>query len=152
MNTTSDPSSAAIDSLTPGPRFDGCHRFSPLRIAAIVVGFLVFWPIGLALLIWTLWRDQIKASGVYRKIAGCRPERGSAHLRRAAFRGRRPSNSALAAYLETEQQRLQAEQEKLAELVKAFEAFKEAESRSADKRDFEAFLKQRDGEPGQEAG
>ncbi len=149
MNTTSDPSSAAMEPLTPGHRFNGCNQVSPLRIAAIVVGFVVFWPIGLALLVWTLWRDQIRQSGVYRKITGCRREHGNGQMRRSAFRARRPSNSALAAYLETEQQRLQAEQEKLAELVKAFEAFKEAESRSADKSDFEAFLKQRDGGPEQ---
>jgi len=57
---------------------------------------------------------------------------------------RRPSNSALAAYLEGEQERIQQEKAKLEDLVRAFEAFKQSERQSADKKDFEAFLRQRD--------
>ncbi|MGH1359093.1 MAG: DUF2852 domain-containing protein [Burkholderiaceae bacterium] len=146
MSTTSNPSEAAVEPLSPFQRHDGCRQFTPLRIAMIVVGFLVFWPIGLALLVWTIWRDQIRETRVYQKLSSCRGRHSGERSHRSAFMARRPSNSALASYLEREQDRLKAEQEKLAELVKAFEAFKDAESRSADQRDFDAFLRQRDGE------
>ena len=56
---------------------------------------------------------------------------------------RRPSNAALAEYLAREQRRLRDEQQKLDELVRAFEAFKEAERQANDQRDFENFLRQR---------
>ena len=109
-----------------------------------MVAFIVFWPLGLALLVWSLWRDQIKSHPMVQKWRDVpHPER-PAFLSRPLGRrmGPRPSNAALAAYLAQEQARLQAEQDKLAELVRAFEAFKAAEQRAADERDFESFLKQ----------
>lgn len=60
--------------------------------------------------------------------------------------GRRQSgNEALAEYLAGEQQRLREEQQTLDELVKAFEAFKDAERKANDQRDFENFLRSREG-------
>ena len=47
--------------------------------------------------------------------------------------------------LAREQQRLRDEQQKLDDLVKAFEAFKEAERKTNDQRDFENFLRSREG-------
>ncbi len=112
-------------------------------IAAIVIGFVVFWPIGLALLTWALWREQIKAMPLVQKfMQGSMPKPPSMPSM-SGLMGRRPSNSALADYLEQEQIRLKAEQAKLDELVKAFEAFKSAERKEADKRDFDEFLRHR---------
>ena len=116
MTTTTSPGEATMDSPAPSRHYRRCGSFSPWRIAAIVAGFIIFWPIGLALLGWTLWGREI----------------------------RQPDNTALAAYLAREQERLQAEQDKLRELVQAFDAFKQAERRTADQRAFDAFLQQRD--------
>ena len=117
-----------------------CSSMGGLYIAAMVIGFVIFWPIGLAMLVWAIWRDQIKALPFVQKMRDGEMPRAP---RFAGFSGRRPSNSALAEYLEREQERLKAEQQKLDELVKAFEAFKEAERHDADRRDFESFLRQR---------
>ncbi|MGE0310880.1 MAG: DUF2852 domain-containing protein [Lautropia sp.] len=116
-------------------------------IGAIVVAFVLFWPAGVALLAWALWRDQIKAWPWFRKTAEIAkaPPKGFAGAGFGSMRSKKPDNTMLAEYLERERERLRAEQDKLDELVKAFEAFKEAERRSADRRDFEAFLRQREG-------
>ncbi len=111
-----------------------------LFIAAIVAGFIVFWPVGLALLVWALWRDQITRWPLVRKWMD--NPRVSMPQGLQSVMTRKPDNVALARYLEGEQQRLKAEQAKLDELVRAFEAFKAAERRSSDQRDFENFLRQ----------
>ncbi len=120
---------------------------SGFRIALIVLGFIVFWPIGLALLAWTLWRRQITESSAWQSLRNLRwssrRDDSPAASRFHGLMSRRPDNVALAEYLEREQERLRAEQSRLDDLVKAFEAFKDAERRSADERDFEAFLQQR---------
>jgi len=113
-------------------------------IAAMVLGFVFFWPIGLAMLAWALWRDQIRANPMVQKfMQGSMPTPPSMP-NLGGLMGRRSSNSALAEYLEQEQSRLKAEQHKLDELVKAFEAFKQAERQTADQRDFEEFLRRRE--------
>ena len=110
-------------------------------IAATVAAFLIFWPVGLAMLAWALWHRQIKASSWWRSLRGIRlPE--AADL--GGFARPRPSNEALSAYLAREQQRLREEQNRLDELVRAFEAFKQAERKANDERDFENFLKSRE--------
>ncbi|MEZ5650523.1 MAG: DUF2852 domain-containing protein [Burkholderiaceae bacterium] len=147
-STTVNHNESAVDASEPMRRGCGRHRrhggrcgsIGGLYIAAIVAGFILFWPIGLALLVWAIWRDQIKALPFVKKLReGDMPKAPSF----AGFAGRRPSNTALAEYLAREQERLRAEQQKLDELVKAFEAFKEAERQDADRRDFESFLRQR---------
>jgi hypothetical protein len=94
------------------------------------------------MLVWALWHRSIKASSWWQNLRGVRPptmdDLGS-------FARRRPSNEALAEYLAREQQRLREEQQKLDDLVKAFEAFKEAERKANDQRDFENFLRSREG-------
>ena len=137
-------------------RKGGVDLTDGVYIGATVVAFLVFWPAGVALLAWALWRDQIRAWPWFRKtaeIAKAPPKGfsgtgfGSGGF--ASMRSRKPDNTMLAEYLERERERLRAEQDKLDDLVKSFEAFKDAERRSADQRDFEAFLRQRgkDGRP-----
>jgi hypothetical protein len=125
--------SACSDAFRPG---------SGWYIAATAAAFLLFWPIGLLMLAWALWHRQIKASSWWQSLRGVRPPTIDDF---GAFAWRRPSNEALAEYLAREQQRLRDEQQKLDDLVKAFEAFKEAERKASDQRDFENFLRSREG-------
>lgn len=110
-------------------------------IAGTVAAFVFFWPLGVAMLAWGLWHRQIRASAWWQNLRGARlpsaPDLGG-------FARRRPSNEALAEYLAREQQRLREEQAKLDDLVKAFEAFKTAERKASDQRDFENFLRSRE--------
>jgi hypothetical protein len=132
---------------------DGAHPFSPSQgewlrpsggwyIAATVAALLLFWPLGLAMLAWALWHRQIRASSWWQSVRAMRPPTMDDFSR---FVRSKPDNEALAEYLAREQQRLREEQQKLDELVKAFEAFKDAERKANDQRDFENFLRSRKG-------
>lgn len=140
--------STSTNRSTHGNRRNRSSRsVSGIYIAAMVVGFVFFWPIGLAMLAWALWRDQIKANPMVQKfMQGSMPTPPSMPNLGGlgGLMGRRSSNTALAEYLEQEQSRLKTEQHKLDELVKAFEAFKQAERQTADQRDFEEFLRRRE--------
>jgi len=143
MTSPTDPADrpAGGNHACGAPRADSFWSTSCWYIAGSVVAFLVFWPVGVAMLVWALWHRQIRASSWWQSLRGARaPTMDDL----AAFSRRRPSNEALAAYLEREQQRLREEQQKLDDLVKAFEAFKEAERKANDQRDFENFLRSRE--------
>lgn len=132
-------------------RDDAIWPSSAWFIVATVAAFVIFWPVGVAMLAWGLWHRQIKASSWWQSLRGVRAPVAAAAADLGSFARRRPSNESLAAYLEREQQRLREEQQKLDELQKAFEAFKEAERKASDARDFEAFLRSR-GEGGSSQG
>lgn len=53
------PRSATLE-YTPQTSGEGRRRsrWRPLEIAAVVLGFIIWWPVGLALLLWKLWRSK----------------------------------------------------------------------------------------------
>jgi len=107
----------------------GGKRWSPPLIALTILGFIVFWPIGLAIMAYHLWGDDMKRmwrnNTQYTKAFG-----GS---------GYRPSgNSAFDEYREETLKRLEEEQE-------AFSEFVERLRRAKDREEFEAFMNERRG-------
>lgn len=88
-------------------------------IIAIVLGFITFWPIGLALLLWMLWRG--KAEGARRRC-------GKRLRARAAF-----DNAAFADHHEQTLRRLEEDAE-------AFENHLQEEARERDRKAFAAFM------------
>ena len=130
----------------------GTHRRAPSAgdvfwpysiwyIAATAAALMLFWPLGLAMLAWALWHRQVRTSSWWQSLRDVRPPTMNDL---GGFVRRRPGNEALAEYLAREQQRLREEQQKLDELVKAFEAFKDTERKANDQRDFENFLRSRE--------
>ena len=91
-------------------------------IAAMVLGFIAFWPIGLALLAYMIWSKRLG---------------GGCSRRRHRVRGFRSSgNSAFDAYKEETLRRLQEEQE-------AFEEFLRRLREAKDKTEFDQFMEDR---------
>ena len=137
---TADRADAGVHAYPPS-RGDGFWSCSGWFIAATVAAFVLFWPLGVAMLVWALWHRQIRASSWWQSLRGVRaPTMNDL----GDFVRRRPSNEALADYLAREQRRLREEQQKLDDLVQAFEAFKAAERKATDQRDFENFLRSRE--------
>ncbi|TNF20512.1 MAG: DUF2852 domain-containing protein [Rhodobacteraceae bacterium] len=97
-------------------------------IAAMVLGFIFFWPVGLAILAYMIWSKRMfgKCSKSHR------------HGRHAArWNAMKPSgNSAFDAYKEDTLRRLQEEQEN-------FEAFLERLRAAKDKAEFDQFMDER---------
>lgn len=106
-------------------------------IAAMVLGFIFFWPVGLALLAYMIWSKRMfskscrthRDSQAHRNHAGC-----GWKMAQSGFRS--SGNSAFDAYKADTLNRLQREQEE-------FEAFLERLRASKDKSEFDQYLDDR---------
>lgn len=94
-------------------------------IAAMVLGFIFFWPIGLALLCYMIWSKRMFNSS----CAVARPRK---------FGVKTTGNSAFDAYKEDTLRRLEDEQ-------RAFESFLQRLRDAKDKSEFDAFMDDRAG-------
>ncbi len=98
-------------------------------IAAMVLGFVFFWPVGLALLMYMIWSKRMFGRS-------CRSTHHKAS-RHAAFMAMKPSgNSAFDAYKADTLQRLEDEQH-------TFEAFLQRLRDAKDKAEFDEFMDER---------
>ncbi|MEO0945127.1 MAG: DUF2852 domain-containing protein [Pseudomonadota bacterium] len=93
-------------------------------IAAMVVGFILFWPIGLALLAYMIWSKRMFNGSCARRT----------HQARHAFKT--SGNSAFDAYKADTLKRLEEEQD-------AFEAFLQRLREAKDKAEFDQFMDDR---------
>lgn len=106
-------------------------------IAVMVLGFIAFWPVGLAVLFYMIWSKRM-----FNKSCG----HGRNHMHRHSERmGRRhgfrsSGNTAFDAYKAETLQRLMDEQEQ-------FEAFLERLRAAKDKREFDQFMEDRAAAP-----
>ncbi len=94
-------------------------------IAAMVLGFIFFWPIGLALLAYMIWSKRMFNGS-------CKSR--SKHMSRHKFRS--SGNSAFDAYKADTLKRLEEEQD-------AFEAFLQRLREAKDKAEFDQFMDDR---------
>jgi len=97
------------------------RRWTPLAIAAMVLGFVVWWPLGLVVLAYILWGGDVDAS--FRHTVD-------------QFRTPASGNGAFDEYKRETLDRLEKEQ-------KAFEEFVEQLRRTRDREEFERFMAER---------
>jgi len=101
-------------------------------IAAMVLGFILFWPVGLALLFYMIWSKRMHAS-----TFGCRRGQSHRHHHRSSRHGFHSSgNSAFDAYKDETLRRLEDEQD-------AFRAFLDRLREAKDKTEFDQFMTDR---------
>jgi len=142
VNTTSTPPYATGRACRSGP-----FPRRSLEIGAIVLGFVYWWPVGLALLAWKLtgypavneMRDAAR-----RNFGGwdaARPGSRFARAFEAANRG--TGNAAFDEYRRAELDRLEAQRRALEEESRAFSSFVEELKRAKDREQFDAFMAQR---------
>ena len=140
-------------------------RWRGLEVAAVVLGFIVFWPIGLGLLMWKLWRskhgqpdDIVQAArNLEEKVMHSWPEKArrwgcGARRQDAAnwgntswgFSGMRSTgNAAFDEWRDGELARLEEERRKLEAAEREFSDHIESLRRAKDREEFEAFMKVR---------
>lgn len=121
--------------------------WTPLTIGLMVLGFIVFWPLGLAMLAYILWGDRIPEIRRHFEVTGenarqwagfCGPQ-----SRRHGFR---PSgNAAFDDYRENEFKRLEEERRKLDEELREFESYMRDLRRARDQEEFDRFKSERAG-------
>ena len=116
--------------------------WTPATIALMVVGFMVFWPLGLAMLAYILWGDRLgEFNGDWSKT-------GKSLFGSCRKRGHRPGfsrtgNVAFDDWREKELERLNEERRKLDELRDEFDTYARELRRAKDQQEFDRFMAER---------
>jgi Protein of unknown function (DUF2852) len=140
----------------------GGSRWTPFEIIAMVLGFIVFWPIGLAILGYKFWQSRyggpdlqtlandkwqdartMMASGSWGSSWGC----GGAMRRGSRFYSAPSGNIAFDEWRTAELARLDEERRKLDEAQREFAEYVEAIRRAKDREEFERFMAERRARP-----
>lgn len=114
--------------------------WTPVTIVLMILGFMLFWPLGLAMLAYILWGDRLPE--FRRDAAGMR--RGFGHSfgcgsQRMADSG----NLAFDEYRQRELRRLEEERRRLDEERREFETFVRNLRRAKDQEEFDRFMTER---------
>ncbi len=114
----------------------------------MVTGFIVFWPVGLVILIWKLkkgelWRGSAAGEAPWAKWQGTDWQ---SWRERRGFGGS-SGNSAFEDYKTRELERLERERQRLFEEQKAFGEFLERLKRARDQEEFDRFMSERRQQP-----
>lgn len=119
------------------------------EIAAMVVGFVVFWPVGLAILGYFLVRRHKMQTGEGFYLFSCRKDEARAAMKafKADLRGRMSGsgNAAFDDYRTEVLRRLEEERRKLDEEQMAFREFMLRLKRAKDQEEFDRFMAERHG-------
>ncbi|ABR62058.1 DUF2852 domain-containing protein [Sinorhizobium medicae] len=127
--------------------------WTPATIALMVLGFVVFWPLGLAMLAYILFGDKLRA---FKKDANEGVDRMCAGFKRTNWGQRthhRTGNVAFDDWRTAELSRLDEERRKLDEMREEFDGYVRELRRAKDQEEFDRFMRERkSGRPGPEAG
>jgi hypothetical protein len=123
--------------------------WTPATIALMVIGFMVFWPLGLAMLVYIIWGDRL--DGFKRDVnratdgifAGCRRSADRAQRWGNGGRHGRTGNVAFDDWREKELERLAEERRKLDEMLGEFDEYARELRRAKDQEEFDRFMANR---------
>lgn len=121
--------------------------WTPATIGLMVLGFMVFWPLGLAMLAYIIFGERLRgfkrdaneaADGFFSACRG----------RHRGFRGYRgrgfgSGNVAFDEWREAELSRLEEERRKLDEMREAFDAYVHELRKAKDQEEFDRFMRDR---------
>ena len=109
--------------------------WTPLTITLMVLGFVIFWPLGLAMLAYILWGDKMQDAfyDVRRQF----------HNHSASHSVGRSGNVAFDEYREKELKRLAEERRKLDTMREEFDTYMRNLRRAKDKEEFDRFMNAR---------
>lgn len=135
-----------------------CGQWRPFEIGLIVFSFLIFWPIGLALLMWKLWSRSQGYEGdvfAFAQEQSARVKEVFGGAAQDATRGwggpafmRTTGNVAFDEWREGELARLEEERRKLAEAERDFAEHIDQLRRARDREEFDSFMRNRKGGEG----
>ncbi len=118
-------------------------RWNAFNIVLMILGFVIFWPLGLAMLAWIIWGDELgrmfrDAKAQFHSATG-----GGAPFRSRNFGGvsmGRTGNVAFDDYRDAELKRLDEERRKLDEMKAEFDTFLGELRRVKDQEEFNRFM------------
>jgi hypothetical protein len=130
-----------------GHRGRACWK--PIELAAMILGFMVFWPVGLAILGWKVFQMKTRYSGDFGQFAH---EKWGEFEKRCGVGGmardfgdgwRSSGNRAFDDWRKAELERLEEERRKIYEAEKTFYDYQEALRQAKDREEFERFMASR---------
>jgi hypothetical protein len=98
----------------------------PLEVAAVLVGFMLFWPLAAAYVGWKIWKTHGRDAKAAFDFAAWRPAAAG--------------NSAFEAYRRETLERLERERQKLRDEEREFAEFLRELHRAKDREEFERFM------------
>ena len=114
--------------------------WTPLTILLMVIGFVLFWPLGLAMLAYILWGDRFHEMACDAKDQF----RGPIRSMNMAYEGyANTGNVAFDEYRAREMKRLEQERRKLDEMRAEFDDFLRNLRRAKDQEEFDRFMRAR---------
>lgn len=114
--------------------------WTPVTIAMMIIGFMIYWPLGLAMIAYIVWGDRLE--GVKDDIN--RATDKVSETFKSTANASRTGNVAFDEWREVELARLEEERKKLNEAVREFEEYQSNLRRAKDAEEFEAFKKSRE--------
>lgn len=125
-------------------------EWSFLTIALMVLGFIIFWPLGLAMLAYILWGEKFGGSAekaeawVKSKKSWARNQRHSHGFTRAS------GNAAFDDYRSEQLKRLEEERHRLDEEVEQFHDYMRNLRKARDREEFDRFMRERNNRPSED--
>ena len=129
-------------------------QWGPLTIALMVLGFVLWWPLGLAVLAYILWGEMFggsaeKAQGFVNRsrswAENCGPRANG--FRHHGFRNS-SGNAAFDDYRAEQLKRLEEERRRLDEEINAFHEYMRNLRMAKDREEFDRFMRDRNGNRG----
>ncbi|HEY1941334.1 MAG TPA: DUF2852 domain-containing protein [Roseiarcus sp.] len=128
----------------------GGSRWTPFELVAMILGFIVFWPIGLAILAYKFWQRKNGGEDLQGFMAGKWREARSAMATGpwSGPRGMHPwrptsGNAAFDEWREAELARLEEERRKLEAAQREFGEYLDNVRKAKDREEFERFMNER---------
>ncbi len=116
--------------------------WTPATIALMVLGFIVFWPLGLAMLAYILWGDRMPELKSRMSRAGDDMATSFGRAGRCArtTSASRTGNVAFDDWRAAELKRIEEERRKLDEMRDEFDSYLRELRRAKDEKEFDAFM------------
>jgi hypothetical protein len=123
-------------------------RWTAFELIAMALGFIIFWPIGLAVLAYKFWQGKFGGDDLERFVTARWREARRAWAdspwgREARYDAGSSGNAAFDAWKAAELARLEEERRKLEDAAREFAEFLDNVRRAKDREEFERFIKER---------
>jgi hypothetical protein len=127
-----------------GGRYAPGYGWHPVNIAAMVVGFIVFFPLGFAILAWNIWSARNGYGPSQPAFAGMSGLGSTPWSQTNRDLARNSGNSVFEDYKRATLERLEEERRKLIAEQEAFSSFLDDLKKAKDREEFERFMRQRE--------
>ncbi len=127
------------------------YGWSPFNIAAMVIGFIVFAPIGFAILFWNIWTGRRqRAEFAFAGMNSASSWNAAPWSQTSRDLSRNSGNAVFEDYKKATLDRLEEERRKLVAEQEAFASFLDDLKRAKDRTEFEHFMQEREARREQE--